>query len=141
MSTEANKEVIRRFVRDLKNRQNPAAGPELLAPNYVHHFHMPGETLPPGIEGAGRVGQIWGQAFPEIKVTLEILIAEGDFVLERSSVEALHGGEFCGAPATNKIVTWTENHLYRMVDGRIAEHWPEADMAGLLEQVGAFPPK
>jgi len=141
MSTEQNKELVRRFVRDVKNRKDLAASQELFSPDYEHHFHMPGETVPPGYAGAGRVGEIFGEAFPEIKVTLETLIAEGDYVLERSSVEALHGGQFCGTPATNKTVTWTENHLYRIEDGRIIEHWPEADMVGVLEQIEAFPAK
>lgn len=136
---EANKEVIRRLVTEVKNRSNPAAAAELVSPDYVHHFSFPGETLPPGPAGSGRVGEIFGIAFPEITVTLEILIADGEFVLERSSVEALHAGEFLGIPATNRTVTWTENHLYRIVDGQIVEHWPELDIAGLLEQMEVFP--
>lgn len=70
-------------------------------------------------------------------MTLEILIAEDDYVLERSSVVAFHGGPLLGIPATNKNVTWTENHLYPLEDGRIVEHWQEADFAGVLAQIGA----
>lgn len=136
---EVNKEVIMRVVEEIKNRTNPAAGAELFSLDYAHHFHFPGEILPAGLAGSARVGEIFGVAFPEIKVTLEILIAEGDYVLERSSVEALHTGDFLNIPATNQTVTWTENHLYRLEDGRIVEHWPELDIAGLLEQLGAFP--
>lgn len=139
MQEDANMEIITRFHTDVKNRANPATAAELVSPDYVHHFRFPGETLPPGPAGSGRVGEIFGIAFPEITVTLEILIADGEFVLERSSVEALHAGDFLGIPATNMTVTWTENHLYRIVGGQIVEHWPELDLAGLLEQMGAFP--
>ncbi|MBV7334779.1 ester cyclase [Chloroflexi bacterium TSY] len=135
---EANKALIRRFVKEGKNRENPAAVREIFSPDYQHHFHMPGEEIPPGLAGPARIGEIFGTAFPEIEVTIEILIAEGDYVLERSNVTALNGGPFLNIPATNQTVTWTENHLYRIVDGLIVEHWPEADMAGLLEQVGAL---
>lgn len=135
---EANKAIIRRFVQEGKNRENPAVFGEIFSPEYQHHFHMPGEEMPPGLAGSARVGEIFGVAFPEIEVTIEILIAEGDYVLERSNVTAFHGGPFLNIPATNQTVTWTENHLYRIVDGLIVEHWPEADMAGLLEQLGAL---
>ena len=111
MSTEQNKELVKRFVQDVKNRKDPAASQEIFSMEYEHHFHMPGEVIPPGYVGAGRVGEIFGEAFPEIKVTVDTLIAEGEYVLERSTVEALHGGQFYGTPATNKTVTWTENHL------------------------------
>ncbi len=136
---DANKTVVRRLVDEVKNRNNPAAAEELFSPDYVHHFNFPGVELPPGLAGSATIGGIFGTAFPEIEVTLEILIADGEFVLERSSVVALHAGEFLGIPATNQTVTWTENHLYRIVDGRIVEHWPEVDIAGLLEQMGVFP--
>lgn len=141
MQEQSNKEIIRRLVAEVKNRSNPAAAGELFAPDYIHHFDFPGETLPPGLAGSARIGEIFGTAFPQITVTLDILIAEGEYVLERSSVEAFHGGDFLGIPATLRSVAWTENHLYRIVDGRIVEHWPELDIAGLLEQMGVFPPR
>ena len=132
------KTVVQRLVDEVKNRNNPATAEELFSPDYVHHFNFPGVELPPGLAGSATIGGIFGTAFPEIKVTLEILIADGEFVLERSSVVALHAGEFLGTLATNQTVTWTENHLYRIVDGRIVEHWPEVDIAGLLETDGSI---
>ena len=138
MSIESNKEVVKALVSDVKNRANPARAGELLSENYTHHFHIPGQDIPQGIAGSMRVGEIFGEAFPKIDVTLEVLVGEGDYVLERSSVVAFHGGSLLGIPATNKDVTWTENHLYRFEDGRIAEHWPEADFAGVLAQIGAL---
>lgn len=134
----ANKQVIQRLIKEVKNRENPAAVQELIAPDYRHHFQFPGEELPTGLAGTARVGEIFGLAFPEIMVTNDLLIAEGDFVLERSSVEALHGGDFLGIPATNQTVRWTENHLYRLKDGLIIEHWPELDMLGVVAQIGGF---
>ena len=137
-SLEANKAVVRRFVQEGKNRENPAVFGEIFSPEFQHHFHITGEALPPGLAGTARVGEIFGIAFPAIKVTIEFLIAEGEYVLERSNVTAFNDGPYLNIPATNKTVTWTENHLYRIVDGLIVEHWPEADMAGLLEQLGAL---
>ena len=84
------------------------------------------------------IGEIFGQAFPEISVEIEILFAEGDYVLERSSVTALHGGDFLSYPATNRMVTWTENHVYRFENGQIAEHIPETNFLGVLDQIGVL---
>ena len=135
---EANKELVRRLVHDVKNRNNPSAGAEILSPDFTHHWSIPGVDIPEGLAGAGMIGEIFGQAFPEISVEIEILFAEGDYVLERSSVIAFHGGDFLGYPATNMDVTWTENHVYRIEDGRIAEHIPETSFLGVLDQIGAL---
>ena len=136
--SEKNKEVIRNFVRDIKNRKNLQAGGDLLHQDYKHEFHWPTESIPPGLAGPMMMGQLFATAFPTIDVQIEVLIAEGDYVMERSRVTAFHGGPMAGVKGTNKNVHWTENHLYRLKDGKIIEHYPEADMAGILEQIGKF---
>jgi hypothetical protein len=60
-------------------------------------------------------------------------------VVERSSAAATHKGAMMGAPPTNKPVKWSEIHIYRLRDGKIAEHWAEVSMLELLQQVGALP--
>ena len=135
---ESNKELVRQLVHDVKNRNNPAAAAEIFAENFVHHWTIPGIDIPEGLAGAGMIGEIFGQAFPEITVEIEILFAGGDYVLERSSVTAFHGGDFLGYPATNMNVTWTENHVYRIENGRIVEHIPETNFLGVLDQIGAL---
>ena|ERR1700694_4615181 len=92
---------------------------------------------------------IWGKphpidvgfngAFPDVVVTEEDLIAEGDKVVERSSAMATHKGALMGEPPTNKTVRWSEIHIYRLQDGRIAEHWAEIAMIELLQQTGVLP--
>jgi predicted ester cyclase len=79
-------------------------------------------------------------AFPDVVVTEEDLIAAGDKVVERSSAIATHRGPMMGTAATNKPVRWSEIHIYRLRDGKIAEHWPEISMMELLQQIGALPP-
>jgi predicted ester cyclase len=78
-------------------------------------------------------------AFPDVVVTEDDLIAAGDKVVERSSAAATHKGPMMGAPPTNKRVHWSEIHIYRLKDGKIAEHWAEIAMMELLQQTGVLP--
>ena len=63
----------------------------------------------------------------------------GDKVVERSSAVATHGGPMLGKPPSRRRVQWTEIHIYRMKDGKIAEHWAEVAMMELLQQIGVLP--
>ena len=65
------------------------------------------------------------------------MIATGDTVVERSSAVATHRAPLMGEQPTNKQVHWTEIHIYRLRDGKIAEHWVEFAKLELLKQIGA----
>jgi predicted ester cyclase len=137
MSEEGNKRTIREFTRIFKNEHNVDGVGHLFDRNFVHHLRG---QLPPGFEGLRQVGIMMNGAFPDVVVTEEDLIAAGDKVVERSSAIATHRGPMMGTAATNKPVRWSEIHIYRLRDGKIAEHWPEISMMELLQQIGALPP-
>jgi predicted ester cyclase len=137
VAEEANKQVVREFTRIFKNEHNVDGVGHLFDRNFVHHLRGP---MPPGFEGLRQVGIMMNGAFPDVVVTEEDLIASGDKVVERSSAVATHKGAMMGAAPTNKRVKWTEIHIYRLRDGKIAEHWPEISMMELLQQVGKLPP-
>lgn len=133
---ESNKQVIREFTRIFKNEHNVDGVGHLFDKNFVHHFRTP---MPVGFEGLRQVGIMMNTAFPDVVVTEEDLIAAGDKVVERSSAAATHKGALMGAPPTNKRVHWTEIHIYRLKDGKVAEHWAEVAMLELLQQTGVIP--
>ena len=136
MSEEGNKRTIREFTRIFKNEHNVDGVSHLFDRSFVHHLRGP---LPPGFEGLRQVGIMMNGAFPDVVVTEEDLIAAGDKVVERSSAAATHKGAMMGTPPTNKRIKWSEIHIYRLRDGKIAEHWPEISMMELLQQIGALP--
>jgi len=136
MSEEGNKSVIRVFTRIFKNEHNVDGVSHLFDKSFVHHLRGP---LPPGFEGLRQVGIMMNGAFPDVVVTEEDLIASGDKVVERSSAAATHKGPMLGTPATNKRIKWSEIHIYRLSNGKIAEHGPEISMMELLQQIGALP--
>jgi predicted ester cyclase len=133
---EKNKHVVREFTRIFKNEHNVNGVDHLFDDNFVHHFRNP---MPDGFEGLRQVGIMMNGAFPDVVVTEEDLIASGDKVVERSSAVATHKGALMGAKPTNKKVKWSEIHIYRLKDGRIAEHWAEIAMMELLQQAGVLP--
>lgn len=136
-SPEQNKIVVRRFVEEFKNKANHNIVDELFATNFLHHLKDP--RLPPGREAIKLLGKTVVAAFPDVKATIEDLLADGDKVIERTTARATHKGEFSGVPPTGKHVTWTEIHIYRFENGKIAELWSEIDFLGLLMQIGAIP--
>ena len=136
-SSSENKVVVRRFVQEFKNNANHDIVDELFTEAFVHHFTDP--RLPPGREAMKLLGQSIVAGFPDVKATVEDLLAEDDKVIERTSVRATHSGEFNGIPPSGKQVVWTEIHIYRLEDGKIAELWSEIDLLGLLVQLGAVP--
>jgi predicted ester cyclase len=133
---ETNTHVIREFTRIFKNEHNVNGVDHLFHKNFTHHFRDP---LPSGFAGLRQVGIMMNGAFPDVVVTEEDLIAAGDKVVERSSAAATHKGALMGAPPTNKRVHWSEIHIYRLKDGKIAEHWAEIAMMELLQQTGVLP--
>jgi hypothetical protein len=136
MQEEKNKQVIREFTRIFKNEHNVDGVTHLFDNGFIHHFRGP---LPSGFQGLRQIGIMMNGAFPDVVVTENDLIASGDKVVERSSAAATHKGAMMGAPPTNKPVKWSEIHIYRLRDGKIAEHWAEVSMLELLQQVGALP--
>jgi predicted ester cyclase len=136
MQEEENKRVIREFTRIFKNEHNADGVAHLFDKTFVHHLSGP---LPPGFEGLRQVGLMMNGAFPDVVVTEEDLIAAGDKVVERSSAVGTNKGSMLGAPPSNKVARWTEIHIYRMRDGKIAEHWPQIGMLELLQQIGLVP--
>jgi uncharacterized protein YndB with AHSA1/START domain/ketosteroid isomerase-like protein len=125
--------VVRRFMEEFKNRENLDIVDEVMTSDFV--LHLPGKKLPPGPGSQKAVGKAIFNAFSEVHVTANDTIVEGDRVVERHTAHAVHSGAFEGVPATGKRVFWTENHIYRLKDGRIAEAWSEISFHDLMVQI------
>jgi steroid delta-isomerase-like uncharacterized protein len=76
------------------------------------------------------------RAFPDIHITIEDLIEEGDKVAEKDMVTGTHQGEFNGLPPTGKRVAYHEIFIMRFANGRIAEIWGVADIFSQMKQLG-----
>ncbi len=136
MTTEQNKALVRRF-EDLINARDLDTALTLFSRDYVDH--TPAIGLPPGIEGIRAFFTIQFAAFPDGQIKSEDLIAEGDKVVHRMSGDGTHRGTLLGIPPTDKHITWSSIEIWRIEDGKFAEHWVEADTMSMLQQLGVVP--
>jgi steroid delta-isomerase-like uncharacterized protein len=98
--------------------------------------------LPIQVTGAQLLKEVFGRlhrAFPDLHVTVEDVIAEGDKVVGRNSVTGTHRGEYMGIPPTGRSVTYNEIFIARFVNGRIAETWGVVDVLSQMRQLGVTP--
>ena len=79
------------------------------------------------------------QAFPDLHVTIEDLIAEGEKVVARNTVTGTHTGEYLGLAPTGKFISYNEIFICRFANGKIAETWGSVDVLSQLRQLGALP--
>jgi steroid delta-isomerase-like uncharacterized protein len=136
MSTEENKAIVRRYF-EVFNSPDLAGAEEFLNPDFLDHHLPPGS--PTGLAGLKQMMADFKKSFPDYNVTIEDMIAEGDKVVTRGTYRATHKGMFRGVPATGKQITTTGINIWRIVDGKITEHWAESDSLGMLQQVGVIP--
>jgi len=136
--SDKNKLVVRKFVEEFKNKANHDIVDDLYTPNFTHHFKDP--RLPPGREAMKLLGKSVVAAFPDVHANIEDLLADGDRVIERTTARGTSKGAFNGVPPNGKPVQWTEIHIYRLENGKIAELWSEIDFLSILAQLGALPP-
>jgi steroid delta-isomerase-like uncharacterized protein len=134
MSLEDNKTIVRAFVETVWNRRQLDRSGELVAPDFVDHAPMPGQA--PGLEGVKRNWAMYLDAIPDFRVTIEELVAEGDKVAVRRSYEGTHKGELLGIAATGKRLQFGGISIFRLANGRIAEHWEQLDRLALMQQLG-----
>ena len=137
--SEANKAVVRRFYEEMLSQHNLEVAAELFTEDFVDHDADSPEGRLSGIEGAKQEVGVYIQAFPDMVVTIDDSIAEGDRVAIRGVLTGTHRGELAGIPATGKPVKVTVQQSFRLKDGKIAEAWLEIDRLGILQQIGAFP--
>ena len=135
MNTEQNKSTYRSFIQQVFNEGRLDALDEFLAPSYVIRDAPPGTPL--GAEGVKQVVSMFRGAFPDLEITLDDLIAEGDKVAARSTLRGTHRGTLFGIAATGKPVSMTSLTLVCIVDGRLVESWVKNDVTSLMNQLGA----
>ena len=137
MSAEANRALVYRVVEEVWTRGHLAVVDETFAPDY--HEHNPRFGLPPGPEGYKQGVAALRAAFPDLRLTLEDLVAAGDKVAFRYTMRGTHRGPLPGLPPTGRAFAITGMVLARIAAGRVVERAGNQDELGLLQQLGAFP--
>jgi steroid delta-isomerase-like uncharacterized protein len=136
MTTEANKAVVRRFITEIFEEGRVEAVDELVDPDFVRHAGPAGDTDREELRAAmDRVSR----GLADAAFTIDDMIVEEDRVAVRVTASARQVGEFMGIPPSGRSYTIGEIHIFRVRDGKIAEHWHQADFLGMMRQLGALP--
>lgn len=131
--TETNKELIKTLYRDVYVHWNMEILDELIAPEFVDHDMPPG--MPVGVAGFVLFYGMLRTAFPDLRYTVQDIIAENDKVVVRWKWHATHQGIFFGMEATGKNADTEGIAIYRLAEGKIVERWVKVDMHGLLRKL------
>ena len=134
---EANKALLRRWFEEVWNQGRAEAIDELFAADGIAHGlsdDAEGSLKGPG--GFKPFHETFRGAFPDIEVTVEDMIAEGDKVAARCAVRGQHAGDHLGVAATNAPVDFTGVAIVRIRDGKIVEAWNNFDFMKMNRQLG-----
>jgi predicted ester cyclase len=130
-----NKALIQRYLDEVWGKGNIAAADQFLAPDYKRYLSPVAEPL--HLDGQKQRLAGFRAAFPDIHITMEDMVAEGDYVVFRSTMRATHQGVFQGLPPTGRRVTVTLLDVIRIENGMFIEHWGGPDLFDLVKQMGA----
>jgi steroid delta-isomerase-like uncharacterized protein len=136
--SEQNKTLTRRFYEEVFNKKNLDTVNELCAPGFVDHNAMPGQG--PGPNGLKDWFRQFFEAFPDMKATIDEMVAERDLVVTRLTCEGTHKGEFMGAAPTGRKVSLHGMDMVRIKDGRATEVWHQGDDVVVLMELGVRVP-
>lgn len=139
MSTEANKELIRRYIQAIDDNDSDdwSVLDDYIAEDFeAHNPPLPGVSL--DRDGMKQAAEVFRQATPG-RHEIPMQVAEGDLVVSRIVGRGRHAGELLGIPATNKDVETDGIAIHRVREGKIVEYWSVTDIARVLQQVGVLP--
>jgi steroid delta-isomerase-like uncharacterized protein len=137
MSTDENKAIIRRMTEEFYNQGHIERADDFFADTYVHHD--PASPQVRDRDGLKETVRAFRAGCPDLQITTDDLVAEGDQVTKRWTIHATHTRDLSGLPPTGKRIELSGLELFRLVDGKIVECWTAYDNLSLLQQLGAIP--
>ena len=137
MSTEENKAIVRRMTEEFYNQGNVESAERFFAATYVHHD--PASPHMRDRDGLKQGLRAFLTGCPDLHITIDQLLAEGDMVTKRWTYHATHTSDLSGLPPTGKRITMSGLELFRLEGGKIVECWLGYDNLSLLQQLGVIP--
>jgi predicted ester cyclase len=135
--TEENKALFRRTYEELLNRGDLSVADELVSADFINHEAPPGRNRGP--ESMRGLVTMLRTAFPDLRFTIEELVAEGEVVAGRLTMSGTHEGPLMGMPPTGRSVRQNHMHFVRFREGKAVEHWGVRDDVGMMQQMGVIP--
>ena len=138
MSTEENKAIVRRINDEVWSEGHLDVIDELIADDFVATVVGAPEQIR-GPQGFREFVVMYRTAFPDLRITVDEQVAEGETIVTRWTATGTNEGELMGIPATGKQATTAGININRISGGKLVEGWGLFDQLGLLQQIGAVP--
>jgi steroid delta-isomerase-like uncharacterized protein len=136
--SEHNKAIVRRLFAELWNNGKLSVADEIFTPNYEHHDSSTPD-FGHGPDSEKKRATLYRTAFPDLHLTIEDVIAEGEAVMTRWSCRGTHKGDLNGIAPTGKQFAISGVTVARVSNGKIAEGYVNWDALGLMQQLGVVP--
>jgi steroid delta-isomerase-like uncharacterized protein len=136
--SEQNKTSVRRLFEEVWNKGHVPVAVELFAPTYTHHDSSTPD-VGRGPEGEKKRVTLYRNAFPDIRFTIEDIIAESETVVAHWSCRGTHKGDLSGIAPTGKQFNITGVSMARFTNGKMSEGFVNWDALGLMQQLGVVP--
>ena len=140
MSAEENKALVLSLYEEVINTGELDRAHELLAPDFAEHEEVPVPAHLTGVDAFEEFFSMLRSAFPDLRMDVKDMLAEGEKVVARIEVHGTHQGEFMSMPPSGERIEVTATDIFRLEGGKIAEHWGNFDNLGMMQQLGAISP-
>ncbi len=134
--SQHNKNVVRQFYAEVWDRGNVEFAREVFADDYVRHDLRP-TNAGTGWKGQATIARDFRRAFPDLSMTVDLVLAEDDLVAARWTAEGTFSGPWGDVQPTGRRATFSGVNIFRLHDGKVVEIWNHRDDLGLMQQVGA----
>lgn len=133
-----NKSIVRRLYEEVWNNRRLEVADEIISPSHAtHDNHQPDPGIGP--QAYKRNVTRWVAGFPDVRFTVEDMVAENDKVVAFWVISGTHKGEYQGIPATNKEVSVEGITINHIAGGKIMDSIVNYDALGLMQQLGVVP--
>jgi steroid delta-isomerase-like uncharacterized protein len=137
--SEENKALVRRYFEEIWDEGNLDLIEELFTTDFVRHGPTATEGEVRGLEEFKGLVSMYRSAFPDLRVPIEDLVAEGDRVVARWRTRGTHQGELMGIAPSGNQASVTGILIDRISGGKIEEEWVDYDTLHFMQQIGGVP--
>lgn len=138
MSAE-NKGLVQQMVEVLQNQHQLERMADFFEPNFVNHLDHDQASPLSSVEKAQQSFHQLFAAFPDLHVTIQHQVAEGDTVMTHKRFDGTHLGTFMGVAPSGKPISFGVIDILRLQNGKIVEHWAIQDRLAMMQQLGLLP--
>lgn len=134
---QQNLSSMKRIYAEFINQGNETVFDELVDPDVVENEEAPG--FEPNFEGVKQFFSMFRSAFPDLHFQVDEMFAAGDKIVAQVTITGTHQGTFMNMPPTGNKISYKAIDIFRLVDGKVVEHWGIGDNAKMMQQLGVVP--